>query len=86
MYVFSHSLYIVQIINGYLKFLAYSNHNTYVIISQTMTSIVNRVAVTQRFHLLSKVGAGVICVPQCALLLMYSCSTMIAIQPVFDTV
>ena len=51
-----------------------------------MTSIVNRVAVTQRFHLLSKVGAGIICVPQCALLLMYSCSTMIAIQPVFDTV
>lgn len=45
----------LQIINGYLKLLAFLNGNCYVIISQTMTSIVNRVAITQRFHMLSKV-------------------------------
>ena len=45
----------MQIMNGYLKLLAYSHQNTYVIISQTMTSIINRVAMTQQFHLLSKV-------------------------------
>ena len=67
--ILSFSLYYCTDNNGYLKFLAYSNHNTYVMISQTMTSIVNQVAVTQRCYLLSKVGAGVICVPQCALLL-----------------
>ena len=54
-YSHAFSFYIVQIMNGYLKLLAYSNKNTYVIISQTMTSIVNRVAVTQQFHSLSKV-------------------------------
>ena len=45
-----------------------------------MTSIVNRVAVTQRFHLLSKVGTGVIFVPQCAWLLKYGCGTVVAMQ------
>ena len=46
---------VMQIMNGYLKLLANSNQSIIVIISQTMTSIVNRVAVTQQFHLLSKV-------------------------------
>ena len=46
----------MQIMNGYLKLLVYSHQNTYVIISQTMTSIINRVAMTQQFHLLSKVS------------------------------
>ena len=46
----------IQIINGYLELLASVNGRCRIIISQTMTSIVNCVAVAQRFHLLSKVA------------------------------
>ena len=58
----------MQIINGYLKLLAYSHQNTYVIISQTMTSIINRVTMTQQFHLLSKVS-----------IMTFSCILVVAI-------
>lgn len=45
-----------QIVNGYLKLLATKHGNCHVIISQTLTSIINRVAVLNKLHLLAKVG------------------------------
>lgn len=44
-----------QIINGYLKLLAAIHGNCHVIISQTLTSVINRVAVLNKSHLLTKV-------------------------------
>lgn len=44
-----------QIINGYLKLLAALHGNCHVIISQTLTSVINRVAVLNKLHLLTKV-------------------------------
>lgn len=48
-------MFFTQIVNGYLELLSQANGRCKTIISQTMTSIVNCVAVAQRFHLLSKV-------------------------------
>ena len=40
-----------QIINGYLKLLAATHGNCYVITSQTLTPVINRVAVLNKLHL-----------------------------------
>ena len=47
--------HIYQIVNGYLKLLAAIHGNCHVIISQTLTSMINRVAVLNKLHLLAKV-------------------------------
>ena len=49
-------VHVFQIINGYLKLLAATHGNSHVIISQTLTSVINRVAVLNKSHLLTKVN------------------------------
>ena len=49
-------VHVSQIINGYLKLLAATHGNCHVIISQTLTSVINRVAVLNKLHLLTKVN------------------------------
>ena len=50
-------VYILQIINGYLRLLASMyKGNCYAILSQTLTNIVNQVVPHQQLHLLSKVS------------------------------
>ena len=48
--------YVSQTINGYLKPLAAICGNCHIIISQTLTSVINRVAVMNKLNLLAKVG------------------------------
>ena len=52
--------HLCQIVNGYLKLLATKHGNCHVIISQTLTSIINRVAVLNKLHLLTKVGISLL--------------------------
>ena len=47
---------VYQIVNTYLKLLASIYQNSYVIVSQTLTAIINRMPSKNRFHLLSKVS------------------------------
>ena len=50
-------LSLLKIVNGYLKLLASIRGNCFVIISQVMTNIINRLANTKHnFHLMSKVS------------------------------
>ena len=48
--------HLCQIVNGYLKLLATRHGSCLVIISQTLTSTINRVAVLNKLHLLTEVG------------------------------
>ena len=46
----------MQIVNGYMRILGMIHGNCYTVMSQTMTAIINRVALTQKIHLLTRVG------------------------------